>query len=41
MRFGTMGTTSPGLGRREQRGLPRVGPLGLRAHAREPITEAV
>jgi hypothetical protein len=40
-RFGTMGTTSSRLGRREQGGLPRVSPLGLRARAREPITEVV
>jgi hypothetical protein len=38
IRFGTM---PPGLGRKEQGGLPRVSPLVLRAQAREPITEAV
>jgi hypothetical protein len=36
-----MGTTSPGLSREEQGGLQRVSPLGLRARARRPITEAV
>jgi hypothetical protein len=41
MRSGTMGTTFPALGREEQEGLPRVGPLDLRAWARSPITEAV
>jgi hypothetical protein len=41
MRFGTMDTTSLRLGRKEQGGLPRVSPLGLRAQARELITEAV
>jgi hypothetical protein len=40
-RFGTMDTTSPGLGQEEQGGLPRVGPLGQRAWASRSITEAV
>jgi hypothetical protein len=40
-RSGIMGTTSPGLDREEHGGLPRVGPLDLRAWARRPITEAV
>jgi hypothetical protein len=40
-RMGTMGITSPRLGRKEQGGLPRVNPLGLKAWARGPITEAV
>jgi hypothetical protein len=38
---GTMGTTSTGLGRKEQGGLPCVDPLDLRAQARRPITEVV
>jgi hypothetical protein len=41
MRFGTIGTTSPVLGRNEQGVLPRVGPLGLRARARELIAKVV
>jgi hypothetical protein len=41
MRFGTMGTTSPGLGGKEQGGLPRVSPVGLRARASQPITGVV
>jgi hypothetical protein len=41
MKSGTMGTTSPGLGREEQGGLPMVGALGLRARARRPITKVV
>jgi hypothetical protein len=41
MRSGTIGTMSHRLGREEQVGLPRVDPLGLRARARRPITEAV
>jgi hypothetical protein len=36
-----MGTTSLGLDRREQGGLPRVDPLGQKAWARRPATEAV
>jgi hypothetical protein len=36
-----MGTTSLGLDREEQGGLPCVGPLSLRAQVRRPITEAV
>jgi hypothetical protein len=38
MKFCTMGTTSPGLDREEQGGLPSV---SLRARAKRPITEAV
>jgi hypothetical protein len=41
MRFGTMGTTSPGLDIGEQWDLSSVVPLGLRAWDRRPITEAV
>jgi hypothetical protein len=41
MRFGTMDTTSLGLDRKEQGGLPRVDPLGLRAQAWELIIEVV
>jgi hypothetical protein len=41
MRFGTMGTKSPGLDRKEQGGLPRVGPLSLKTWARRPITEVI
>jgi hypothetical protein len=39
--FGTMGTTSLGLDRKEQGDLPRVDLLGLRRWARRPITEVV
>jgi hypothetical protein len=39
--FGTMGTTSPELGREELGGLRRVDPLSLEARARRPIIEAV
>jgi hypothetical protein len=41
MRFGTMDTTSLGLDRKEQGGLPRVDPLDLRAQAWELIIEVV
>jgi hypothetical protein len=40
-RFGTMGTMSPGLDRKEQGGLPIVSPLSLRTWARKPTTEVV
>jgi hypothetical protein len=36
MRMGTRGTMSPGLGRKEQEEIPRVGPLNLKAWARGP-----
>jgi hypothetical protein len=36
-----MGTTSPGLDKKDTGGLPRVGPLGLRTQAREPIIKTV
>jgi hypothetical protein len=38
-RFGSMGTTSHGLGIREYGGLPRVGSLDIRARVRRPITQ--
>jgi hypothetical protein len=39
---GTLGTTSPRLGQEEHGGgVPRIGPLGLRARARRPITDAI
>jgi hypothetical protein len=41
MRMGTRGTASPRLGRKEQGGLPRVSPLGLKAWTKRPITKAV
>jgi hypothetical protein len=41
MRMGTRGTMSPRLSRKEQGGLPRDSPLGLKARARGAITEAV
>jgi hypothetical protein len=40
-RSGTMATTSPGLGREEQEGLPRVSPRGLKARSRRAITEMI
>jgi hypothetical protein len=41
MRMGTMGTTSPGLDRKEQEVLPRVVPLSQKTWVRRPMTEAV